>query len=456
MLTLWLVAIPLAMAVVLFVLRRIPIVAAPLSASTLMAVAILASTQNVGVPLTFMGRMLDLPPLNATALAYCSALVALLLIYGYRVDQGPFSYPVTLVSMALFAASLIVQNVTLATLCFLGAGVLAVMLIPGELEGSAITGMRTLVILTLAAPLLLLAAWAMDSRAVGIDAATFSRLSVVMLALGSGVVLAVVPMNAWLPAVFRKGPALSAVLLSVVLSTAALLQLDTVLRYTMWAAGKQIFADLALNAGAATAIVAGVVAITQQSLGGALAYAAVADMGVALIGFGLGNPESTSAAALHLAYRGVSIVAISMALGIFRGTLDGEEIAHLKGAFHRAPLSTVGMLIAGFSLAGLPLTAGFTTRLAVLRSLGAMRVGWVIALGLTGLGPAWVFVRCAIAAFRPGEEGAEKRESFVPALLTLALGLCLLLLGIAPGLLTFLPTRWLESLPAALIPVMNG
>ena len=142
-----------------------------------------------------------------------------------------------------------------------------------------------------------------------------------------------------------------------------------------------------------------------------------------------------------------------MAAGILQHSLDGDDVEHLRGGLRRAPRSLVAMAIGGASLAGLPLTAGFATRFVLYRALAAENVLGAVLMVVASIGPAWAFVRCLLAAIVSAPTSGERREPVMPAMLSLALSLSLLLLGIFPHLLNWLPGDWLAPLwPAVGIP----
>jgi formate hydrogenlyase subunit 3/multisubunit Na+/H+ antiporter MnhD subunit len=81
----------------------------------------------------------------------------------------------------------------------------AIMLIPSRQEGAAMTGMRALMLLALGGAVILLSAWAIESRAVNPDAAFLGQLASLALVIGFGLAFGVAPFHAWLPPVFRYG-----------------------------------------------------------------------------------------------------------------------------------------------------------------------------------------------------------------------------------------------------------
>ena len=443
---LWLVALPLGVALVVLLLRNLRLIAAPLSAATLTVMIILFATRGQTISQIILGRSVGLTLQESVGLAFCCFLLALLMIYSYRLPQGPLAYPLTLLAMSLFVAATMVRNLAIAGL-ILGLGAIAaVMLVPSRRPGSAMAGMRALILLVLAIPLLLLAAWAMESRGGTPNEFALARVGGLTLALGFAIGLAVVPFFVWLPPVFGYGDPLAMVMLSVVLNIAVLLRLSHMLQASMWPGGREFFSTLLIADGIGTALVGSLLALPQRSVSRALAYAAMADLGVVLLGLGIGSETSVSAAILHVGYRGVGIMVVSMALGILRHCLDGDDIDHLRTAWRRAPFAVAGMAIGGLSLAGLPLTAGFTTRLLLYRALAAHSMTWAVAIIACSLGPAWAFMRCVLAAMSSAPTSGIRREPFVPGLLTLLLGLTLLIVGFCPYLLTLLPIQGLGTL----------
>jgi formate hydrogenlyase subunit 3/multisubunit Na+/H+ antiporter MnhD subunit len=442
----WLAALPLGVALLVLLLRALPLVTTPISAATLIALAVLLVSQKQSESFIVWGRSISLMPQETAGLAFCALLLAVMLIYSYRIPQGLLAQPLTLAAMGLFIAATMMRNAAIAGLLIEIGVLVAVMLIPSRQPGAAMTGIRTLVILALCGPLLLLAAWAMESRAIKPNDILLARISGVALVLGFGIGMAIVPFHIWQPPVFRYGGPLAAVMLSVVLGIVVTLRLNSMLTISMWAEERPFFMALLLGGGILTALLGGFMALSQRSVSRALAYAGLADLGLVLIGLGIGSETSSSAAILHLAYRGIGIVVVCMALGILRQCLDGDDLEHLRGALRRAPLAVIGMTLGGLSLAGLPLTAGFSSRFVLYRALASTQPTWALAVMVSSIGPVWAFMRCLVAALVSAPTSGGQREPLMPGLLTVLLGLTLVALGISPALLKLLPMEWVSIL----------
>ncbi|MHB0857267.1 MAG: proton-conducting transporter transmembrane domain-containing protein [Anaerolineae bacterium] len=431
---LWLIALPLAAAVVVYLLRNTPTIAVPVSAATLLAMAVFFVVLEGAGPLSVLGRTVSLSSLEIIGLAACCLLLALMLLASYRVYHEPAAYALTLVAMSCFAAATMLRNAAISALLLEGGIIASVMLIPSRREGSAMTAMRTLAILILIGPLFMLSSWALESRAVNPDNIALARVGGVSLALGFCLGLAIMPLHVWLPPVFRRGNPLAAVMLGVVLSIVLLLRLGNNLSFSIWPGGQAFFSNLMLVGGTITAVGGSILALPQRSLSRALAFAAMADLGIVLVGWGYGTRVTLDIAMVHVGYRALAVVTISMALGILRHLFGGDSVEDLRGALDRAPLALIGLTIAGLSLAGIPLTAGFASRLVLYRILAGRYVGWAVLIIIASAGPAWAFMRTFLNALASRPAQGIRREPFVPALIVLLTSLSLLALGLFPSL----------------------
>lgn len=438
-------ALPLAVAVLLLPLRRYRYICALLAAGALVVlVAALTARTETSAWLLF-GRAFNLPPFESMVLAACFGLLALALLYSNWVPQGEQVYATTLGIAALFVAATALRNIALATL-LLEAGIIAsAMLVPSERPGAALGGMRVLVLLALACPLLLVGAWALESYAGEPERVQLLQTAVVSLAIGYGIALGVVPFHTWVPAMYQHGRVLAVVMLHVVVPAMLLLHMGNLSQAAAWPGEQSFTLGLMLAAGVVTAIAGNLMALTQRTVGRALGYAALADLGIVLLGLGLGTSESARAALIHMGYRGVAVITAAMGVGVLQRVLGGDSLDDLRGAFRRAPLAMLGVMVGGLALAGMPLTAGFTSRLTIYGLLAAERPQLGLLLVASSFGPAWAVARYALAAW-VSTPSVESRERLAPGLLIALLSLALLAVGIWPDLVQTLAGPWLQTM----------
>ena len=146
-----------------------------------------------------------------------------------------------------------------------------------------------------------------------------------------------------------------------------------------------------------------IAAIAQSNLKRMLAYSTIAHMGFMLLGLlsgvvegnRLNAPEAYSAAMFYMiVYVLMSLGAFGMLLYFSRAGFECENLDDLKGLNRTHPWYAFLMLILMFSLAGIPPTAGFYAKLAVLSA--AVNAGqiWlaVVAVVLSLIG-AFYYLR---------------------------------------------------------------
>jgi formate hydrogenlyase subunit 3/multisubunit Na+/H+ antiporter MnhD subunit len=222
--------------------------------------------------------------------------------------------------------------------------------------------------------------------------------------------------------------------------------LGDTLQHEGFAEARPLVHVLLLAGGIATCLIGGLGAVAQRSVSGVLSYTALADLGMVLVALGLGSQKSVTNGVTHFFYRAVGICAVSMAGGFLRHHFGGDDHQHLAGIWQRAPLLLVALTAGGFSLAGLPPTAGFVTRLSVYQTLAAEHAAWLPAILVGSLGPGWAFGRCVVSALRPPLVPQSGPAPRYPGILALPLSLSLLALGTYPQLLRLLPRGWTDLL----------
>lgn len=437
--------LPLLMVPAALVLRRVSAAAAALAtAVALLAAGGLALSQAQAAPLVILGRSIGMTPLTGGAFAFSCVLLAMVTLHTAALPVDHLAYALVLAVVTLFGAALAVGNPAIGGLLLEIGALVAAMLVPLRRGDLAVAGMRGLVVATLCLPLVLMASGALGDRT---SLIVGEALPAGLLAFGGLLVLALgmAPLHVWMMPVYRYGPSLSIVTLTVVMGLIVL----------AYAAGALGWADLPgrlgdlsailLVAGLASVLLGGLGALGQRSFGRVLAFGALADMGVVLVGLGLGGPVAMVAALLHAVYRGLGVTAAAIALDVFRERLGGDDEYHLRGALRKAPLTVLGMSLAAFSLAGLPLTAGFGTRLLIYTTLAQESAVWAVLAVVASVGPLWAFGRAMRAAFAPLRYLGEEREPRISGGLVLFIGLLLLMWGVFPQAVPFAPIDWLGA-----------
>lgn len=445
MIPLLLIGAPMLAGVAMYPLQRRPRLAAWLTLAVLAGLAVLAALFPVSSPLRLLGRSLQMSADRSLYLAIIGATLALAVLYSSTHGPQPMVYGLLLGAVSLFAASILMDSLTITALALQLGAILAAMLI-SEQPGAAMVGVRTLVLFVIAGALLLMAGWATGGQSSSVNPVTLTYIVGICVTVSVSLYLAIFPFHIWLPPAYR-GATIVGVMLMVVVSTATLAQLSSILDTNLWPGGRSFFGLVLVLAGLANAVWGGVGAFVQRSLRRVLAYAAMADLGIVLIGIGLDTTTSQSVAMLHLIYRALAVTLVAVAIQVLLRRMDTDDLSDLRGAWQWAPQAVIGFLVGGLSLAGLPPMAAFADRFAIYQALAGQHSGWVVPVVLTSVGPAWAFMRATATALMPPDDEKPPHapgNRSVEWLIVGALSLVLILPSLFPSLLSLLPPAWYE------------
>ena len=250
------------------------------------------------------------------------------------------------------------------------------------------------------------------ARAVG------GGVPILLLALfGFGVKAGMFPFHFWLPAAHAAAPSHVSALLSGVMIKTGVYGLFRVL--SLLGAPPPWWAWTILLLGLASAMLGLLWALAQRDLKRALAYSSVDNVGVILLGLGLGalgNAYQKPALAV-LGFAGALLHTLNHALfksllflsaGAVARSTGTREIDRLGGLARAMPRTAVAFLLGSMAIVGLPALNGFIGEWTLIRgflaaggSTGPLRLSGLgaAALGLIGALTLACFVRLGTAVF---------------------------------------------------------
>ncbi len=268
---------------------------------------------------------------------------------------------------------------------------------------------------------------------------------VVMILVGVGFKLALVPFHFWTPDVYEGAPLPVTAAVATVSKGAAFALLTRLLLGVIQAQpGHSTLAVIFTLLALASMIVGNLLALAQGNLKRLLAYSSIANMGYALTAFIAGGDAAR--VAIPYFFAGY-IVAVLAAFGVMTQLSTPEhelqEVEDYRGLAWRYPWSAALLTVALLSLAGIPLTAGFLGKFFVLTAgMAAGRWTLVVTLVLTsGLG-LYYYLRVITALYQAPLEGEQPtppplhlphRLSVLTGLALAVLAALLLLLGVYPS-----------------------
>jgi NADH-quinone oxidoreductase subunit N len=116
-------------------------------------------------------------------------------------------------------------------------------------------------------------------------------------------------------------------------------------------------------------VTGGIWAAFQKTLPRLFGYAVIMESGFALLSISLQSQVGFEVFAASLFPRMLALALWALATSVFEKQGILPDFDGIKGQFRRFPLISSGLVLAYFSLAGLPLLGGFPTRLVLLENL---------------------------------------------------------------------------------------
>ena len=205
--------------------------------------------------------------------------------------------------------------------------------------------------------------------------------TVVLILLGFGFKVALVPLHFWAPDVYEGAPTP----VTAFLSTASKAAGFAVLARVMLAAFPSILTDwqAIIAIGAALSMTLGnVVALTQRNIKRLLAYSSIAHAGYALLGVAAASELGvTSMVYYFLAYTVTQMAAFGVVIIVWH-KIGSDEIADYAGLSRRSPMLALAMLLSFLSLAGVPPLGGFIAKILVFAAAMDSGLVWLAFLGV--------------------------------------------------------------------------
>jgi len=453
---LWLIALPIGFTPLIYLLRRTK-TGAIIAAVVACVTAWLAVQLPVGVVLNLLGRTIELDQLSQVTLALLfaatAALFLLLALFSFvsesnrgqrlgvsgQISRGVrIFYPAALVILGLFVAASLSRHLGITAIFIELAAILTVFVIQTERLESTRAALRFLVLMSVATPLFLLAAWQIDVE----QLAGESNIELIALFVGLGfaVWLAVVPFHGWMTSTtIESSPPMAA----FVLVTFPVVAFSTFIQLLVdlpWLTDSLYFVDAMILAGVFTAFFGGMLASVQRGFSELLGYASLFNLGCILVMLGLGGQAAVIAVLVSLVIRALALVLIAVSGSTLYLRGSGNGFIEIKGAARQMPVALAGLVLGGLTLAGVPLTAGFAPYWQLLQTVSMVDARWLVLLAVGGLGVAIGYLRGLRAGLSDKQQTGSKSASFgqepLPLLvLIVLLGGSILLLGVFPWLL---------------------
>lgn len=264
------------------------------------------------------------------------------------------------------------------------------------------------------------------------------RTAFAFFTVGLAIKMALFPLHGWQPSAYAEAPSAASLFIAATatkVSAYALYRISfTVFGAEFLQSGLPIVRDALLVMAASAIVVGPLLAIRQHNLKRLLAYSSVGQIGYIVLGLSVHNVDAMTGSFIHFWNHAAAKGALFCVAGALAYRVGRTDVDALRGLGRRAPWTAALMTVAGCSMVGVPLTAGFMTKWYL--ASGALEAGqWALVpvLLLSSIFTAvyvWRLVQLAWFADSDGPMTEDVPwEMRAPAL---ALGAACLLLGWFP------------------------
>lgn len=207
-------------------------------------------------------------------------------------------------------------------------------------------------------------------------------IGMAMLLAGLGFKLAAVPFHMWAPDVYEGSPTPVTGYLSVLSKAAGFALVLRFFSESLLTSIDQWQLTVAVIA-AATMTVGNLTALAQINIKRLLAYSSIGQVGFLMVGLVALSPNASTALILHLVGYAFTNLTVFMVVIFVENQTGGEEVPDFSGLANRSPFSALAMTAALFSLAGLPIFAGFITKFYLFTAASEQGFLWLAAVAIT-------------------------------------------------------------------------
>jgi len=242
-----------------------------------------------------------------------------------------------------------------------------------------------------------------DTRAV--------RAAFGFIMIGLALKLALFPLHRWLPGAYANAPSAVTVFLA---ATATKVAVYVMLRMVFTVFGVDFalsmpYQEFFFILGVIGILFASIQAIGQPTAKRMLAYSSVAQIGYIALAVSFVSIDGLAAGLVHIFNHALMKGALFMAVGAVVYRLGTNRIEDFAGLGREMPLTMLALVLAGMSMIGVPLTAGFISKWALIQAAIDQEAVFSIVVVLVGSLLAVIYIgRIVEAAYlRPAPEGRK-------------------------------------------------
>ncbi|MBT8092519.1 MAG: monovalent cation/H+ antiporter subunit D family protein [Gammaproteobacteria bacterium] len=275
------------------------------------------------------------------------------------------------------------------------------------------------------------------------------------ITIGLALKAALFPLHVWLPNAYTYAPNAVTVFLaacSTKVSLYLLLRFDFFVFQGNLDGHDVQFAYFLMPLAVLAILFASGVALFEKNIKRLLAYSSIAQIGYILLGASFVTVAGLTVSAVHLFNHALAKGALFLAVGCLATSCLGVRLPDLGGVARRMPWTSAAVIVAGFSLIGIPGTAGFITKWYLITaaleqgSLGIALVAILVISSLMAVIYIWRIVETIYFAEPSTDLSAVREAPLMMLVVTWAAALANLYFGLVPELPVTLAASAAETL----------
>jgi formate hydrogenlyase subunit 3/multisubunit Na+/H+ antiporter MnhD subunit len=228
-----------------------------------------------------------------------------------------------------------------------------------------------------------------------ISLATTSAIPIIafLLLLTAAVTKAgAMPLHTWLPTSGEYAPASVMALLPAAIDKLLGIYLLVIIVREIFILKSAALSIILAIIGAATVIIAVMIAMVQHNLKKLLSYHAISQVGYMVLGIATGTPVGIAGGVFHMLNHAIYKCCLFLCGGAVEQAAGTPELDKLGGLGKKMPITFTACLIAALSISGIPPFNGFVSKWMVYQ--GVIQMGTEQAGGAAKLWPIWL--TCAV------------------------------------------------------------
>jgi hydrogenase-4 component F len=262
---------------------------------------------------------------------------------------------------------------------------------------------------------------------------TLLKMAFVFVLIGFGTKAGIFPMHAWLPDAHSEAPSPVSAMLSGVLLNCALF---VVIRFSIildYGVGPELPRVIFLVFGTMSVIASSLFMFAQRDIKRLLAYSSVENIGLIVLGFGIGGPVGILAALLQAVNHSIVKSLMFCTTGNILMKYHTRDLGKIKGMLQAVPLTSLALMLGALALVGTPPLNIFMSKFTIISAGFAGGHIWLMVFILLALAVIFAAFMKVLSSSVFGEmpEGMNRGEVKIWGFGPLAaLGLLIFLLGV--------------------------